>query len=157
MIFYGSFFFVEMKIKIKKFDDKKNFCIPEYATEGSSGLDLFSASKKTITINPGKYMLIPTNIILEIPNGYEGQIRPRSGLALKNGITVLNSPGTIDSDYRGEVKVLLFNHGKKPFKVKYGERIAQLIISKYERIEIEMSDKLSDTVRGKGGYGSTGK
>lgn len=105
---------------------------------------------------PEDYKLIPTNLIIELPKGYEAQIRPRSGLALKYGITVLNSPGTVDADYRGEVKVLLINHSKSPFTVNLGDRIAQMIISKYEKADFIKASVLSDTHRGEGGYGSTG-
>jgi dUTP pyrophosphatase len=119
-------------------------------------MDLSSASLESIIIQPGETKLIPTNLIIEIPKGYEGQVRPRSGLALKFGITVLNSPGTIDCDYRGEVKVLLINHGKENFTVKFGDRIAQLIISNYEKVEPTLVKSVSDTGRGSGGYGSTG-
>jgi dUTP pyrophosphatase len=128
----------------------------EYSTEGSAGIDLSSAIQEDVIIKPGERKLITTNLILAIPPGYEGQVRPRSGLALKFGITVLNSPGTIDSDYRGEVKALLINLGNENFTVKFGDRIAQLIISKYEKVEPVLVEELSDTSRGTGGYGSTG-
>ncbi len=146
-----------MKIKIAKFNKDLDCIIPSFATEDSAGLDLSSASEDVIMIPPREYRLIPTNLKIEIPQGYEGQIRPRSGLALNNGITVLNSPGTIDADYRGEVKVLLINHGHKVYAVSYGERIAQLVISKHEKVILEMDDNISQTPRGEGGYGSTGK
>ncbi|MBC8489641.1 MAG: dUTP diphosphatase [Ignavibacteria bacterium] len=146
-----------MKVYFKRVNTEIQNPIPEYKTEGSAGMDIASASLKDIIIHPGETKLIPSNFILEIPKGYEGQVRPRSGLALKNTVTVLNSPGTIDSDYRGEVKVLLINHGKKDFTVKFGDRIAQLIISKCEQAELILSKNLSDTERGSGGYGSTGK
>ncbi len=146
-----------MKIKITKFNKEADCVIPQYATLDSSGMDLASSSSDTIIIKSGQFTLIPTNLIFEIPRGYEGQVRPRSGLALKHGITVLNSPGTIDSDYRGEVKVLLINQGFKDFEVNFGDRIAQLIISKHENVSLEFDDNISDTERGAGGYGSTGK
>jgi dUTP pyrophosphatase len=146
-----------MKVYFKRVNTEIQNPIPEYKTEGSAGMDIASASLKDIIIHPGETKLIPSNFILEIPKGYEGQVRPRSGLALKYNVTVLNSPGTIDSDYRGEVKVLLINHGKKDFTVKFGDRIAQLIISKCEQAELILSKNLSDTERGSGGYGSTGK
>ena len=146
-----------MKVYFKRVNTEIQNPIPEYKTEGSAGMDIASASLKDIIIHPGETKLIPSNFILEIPKGYEGQVRPRSGLALKNTVTVLNSPGTIDSDYRGEVKVLLINHGKKDFTVKFGDRIAQLIISKCEQAELIVTKNLSDTERGSGGYGSTGK
>jgi dUTP pyrophosphatase len=145
-----------VKIFYKLFDEAKKTILPEYKTTGSAGMDLFSASEDEIVIKPGETGLIPTNLILEIPEGYEGGIRPRSGLALKYGITVLNSPGTVDSDYRGEVKVLLINHGKENFTIKYGDRIAQLIICKHEKAVLIKSDNISETQRGEGGYGSTG-
>ena len=119
-------------------------------------MDLCSSSKEIITIPAGESGLIPTNLILQIPSGYEAQVRPRSGLALKHSVTVLNSPGTIDSDYRGEIKVLLINHGITDFEVKCGDRIAQLVITKYEKVDLRESIELSDTERGDGGYGSTG-
>lgn len=146
-----------MKVYFKKFNEDIESFLPSYQTEHSSGMDLYSASGEDIVIKPSEYTLIPTNLIIEIPEGYEAQVRPRSGLALKHGITVLNSPGTIDADYRGEVKVLLINHGKNDFVVKFGERIAQMIIAKYEKVELESREELTETVRGTGGYGSTGK
>ena len=145
-----------MKLFYKKINPDIPGCDLLYSTEGSSGMDLSSASLENIIIQPGETKLIPTNLIIEIPKGYEGQVRPRSGLALKFGITVLNSPGTIDCDYRGEVKVLLINHGNENFTVKFGDRIAQLIISNYEKVEPTLGKSLSDTGRGNGGYGSTG-
>ena len=145
-----------MNILFKKYIPELPAVIPESKTNGSAGLDLCSSSEPEILINSGESKLIPTNLILEIPDGYEGQIRPRSGLAFKNNITVLNSPGTIDSDYRGEVKVLLINHGKDDFKIKFGDRIAQLVIAKYEKVNFIESELISETERGEGGYGSTG-
>lgn len=146
-----------MKIRITKFNKDIECKFPVYATQDSAGMDLSSASLKTITILPGKYEIIPTNLIIEIPRGYEGQVRPRSGLALKHGITVLNSPGTVDADYRGEVKVLLVNFGTEAFHVNHGDRIAQLVIAKHEKVTLEHDDNISETERGSGGYGSTGK
>lgn len=145
-----------MEIYFKKFNSGLPAVIPEHKTTGSAGMDLCSSSEKQVIIKSFESKLIPTNLILEIPEGYEGQIRPRSGLALKNSITVLNSPGTIDSDYRGEVKVLLINFGKKDFEIKFGDRIAQLIISKYETVNLVSAETVSETQRGSGGYGSTG-
>jgi dUTP pyrophosphatase len=146
-----------VKVYFKRVKTEIKNHIPEYKTAGSAGMDITSASLKVVVINPGEAKLVPTNFILEIPTGYEGQIRPRSGLALKHKITVLNSPGTIDSDYRGEVKVLLINHGSEDFEIKFGDRVAQLIISKCETAELIISKNLSGTERGSGGYGSTGK
>ena len=145
-----------MDIAFKKYDPAIPALVPEYKTPGSAGLDLCSSSEEKIIINSSEAELIPTNLVLEIPVGYEGQIRPRSGLAFKSGITVLNSPGTIDSDYRGEIKVLLVNLGKDDFEIKFGDRIAQLVISKYERVNLVSAKEISDTERGDGGYGSTG-
>jgi dUTP pyrophosphatase len=146
-----------MIIKIKKFNKDTDCVVPKYATEDSAGMDLSSSSRETIILKPKEFKLVPTNLIIEIPKGYEGQIRPRSGLALKFGITVLNSPGTVDADYRGEVKVLLVNHSTNDFEIKYGDRIAQLIISKYEKVTLQFDDNISETERGVGGYGSTGQ
>ena len=146
-----------MKVNFKKFDTELDSAIPEYKTDGSAGIDLSSSSKATIFVAPGKTALVPTNLVIELPSGYEGQVRPRSGLALKHSITVLNTPGTIDSDYRGEVKVVLINHSEENFEVNFGDRIAQLVIAQYTKIELNEVSELSDSVRGDGGYGSTGK
>jgi dUTP pyrophosphatase len=140
-----------MLLKVKKL--KEDAKIPVYSTEGAAGLDIFSAEE--IEIPPGEWRVVGTGISIELPEGFEAQVRPRSGLALK-GITVLNTPGTIDPDYRGEVKVILFNVSNKSFKVEKGMRIAQLVISKFERVKVEITDSLSDTKRGEGGFGSTG-
>ena len=146
-----------MKLKIKKIDPELNHTLPSYATENSSGMDIASASAEKIILEPGETKLIPTNLVLEIPIGYEGQVRPRSGLAIKNNIGIMNSPGTIDSDYRGELKILLTNFGKKDFAINFGDRIAQLVISKVEQAEIELADNLTHTNRADGGFGHTGK
>ena len=146
-----------MILKIKKIDEALSNPLPVYSTEHASGMDITSSSSTDIIIEPQTTELIPTNLILEIPVGYEAQIRPRSGLALKHNIGILNSPGTIDADYRGELKILLTNFGKIPFTVKFGERIAQMVISKVEQAVIELSAELSDTVRSSGGFGHTGK
>lgn len=145
-----------MLLKIKKIDASLDNPLPSYATEHSSGMDLTSASRKSIIINPLTTELIPTNLIIEIPAGYEGQIRPRSGLALKHNIGIINSPGTIDADYRGELKILLTNFGKEPFNVNFGERIAQLVICKVEKAKIEITVDLTNTKRSSGGFGHTG-
>ena len=147
---------MSLKIFFKKFSEDSIVYIPKYQTSDSSGMDLCSSSKESIVLLPSEYKLIPTNLIIELPKGYEAQIRPRSGLALKYGITILNSPGTIDADYRGEVKVLLINLGNSPFTINQGDRIAQMIISKYEKADFIRASVLSDTQRGGGGYGSTG-
>lgn len=143
-------------LKVKKIDENLDNPMPCYATENSSGLDISSASKEDIILGSFETKLIPTNLILEIPTGFEGQIRPRSGLAIKKNIGIINSPGTIDSDYRGELKILLTNFGKEPFTVKFGDRIAQLIIAKTERVEIKEVSGLSETKRGDGGFGHSG-
>ena len=144
-----------VKILVKKFD--KNIKLPTYKTSGSSGMDLEAYIKNKIIINPGKSAMIPTGIAVAIPNNYEIQIRPRSGLAAKNGISVLNTPGTIDSDYRGEIQIILINLSKKPFIVKSGDRIAQMIICPIAKGKLEEVKNLPRTIRDKGGFGSTGK
>ena len=138
--------------------NKSDNPLPEHQTESSAGADIHAyLPDGDVIIEPGEKEIIPTGIYIEIPVGYEVQVRPRSGLAFKHGVTVLNSPGTIDADYRGEVKILLINHGKDAFVVKSGERIAQMVFSKYQRVEWESVNRLSDTERGSGGYGSSGK
>lgn len=131
--------------------------LPEYATIGSAGMDLRANITEPITLGSLERTLIPTGLHIELPVGYEAQIRPRSGLAIKHGITCLNTPGTIDSDYRGDVGVELVNLSKEPYTVFPGERVAQMIINKYEQVEFELVDKLSETERGEGGFGHTGK
>lgn len=139
-----------------KIINKSNHPNPAYQTTLSAGMDLHANIETSILLNPGERVLISTGLFIELPEGHEAQIRPRSGLALKHGITVLNSPGTIDADYRGEIKVLLINHGQEPFVIQNGERIAQMIVAKYERIHWETAVELNSTERGAGGYGSTG-
>jgi len=147
-----------VQIKIQHITDKfKDILLPEYATEGSSGLDLRAAVETEMKIEKGKVGLVPTNLKVEIPTGYEIQIRSRSGLAAKNGIGVLNSPGTIDSDYRGEIKVILFNFGDEDFIIKRGDRIAQMVVSKVYRANLIITDELNESKRGDGGFGHTGK
>tara|TARA_B100001989_G_scaffold192922_1_gene141737 strand:- start:3543 stop:4013 length:471 start_codon:yes stop_codon:yes gene_type:complete len=145
-------------LEVKILDNGYGLPIPKYETEGAAGLDLFAATKedKKIIIPPRKAEMIPTGIAISVPSGYEAQIRPRSGLAAKNGITVLNSPGTIDSDYRGEILVMLINHSNKDFKILRGMRIAQMVISKIEQFNLISVDELDTTYRGKDGFGSTG-
>lgn len=142
-----------MKIKIV---NKSQHESPEYATLCSAGLDLRANLKSSVLIKPLSRILVKTGLYIELPKGYEAQIRPRSGLSFKKGITVLNSPGTIDADYRGEIGVLLVNLSNKAVEVKNGERVAQMIIAKYEQAEWEHKDSLSETKRGAGGFGSTG-
>ena len=144
-----------VKILVKKFN--KKIKLPVYKTSGSSGMDIVAYVKKKITIRPNGIVIIPTGIALAIPKNYEIQIRPRSGLAAKKGITVLNTPGTIDSDYRGEVKVILINLSKKAFVVKSGDRIAQMILCPVIKGKLKEVNILPETIRGRGGFGSTGK
>ncbi len=131
--------------------------LPAYQSPGAAGLDLCAAIEEDVVIESLQRKLIPTGLIVAIPLGYEGQVRPRSGLALRHGITVLNSPGTVDADYRGEVKVLLVNLSDTPFRLSRGERIAQLVVCPVERAELVLTDELDATERGAGGYGSTGR
>jgi len=144
-----------VKILVKKFS--KNIKLPIYKTSGSSGMDIVANIKKKITIKPGKTTVVPSGIAVAIPKNYEIQIRPRSGLAAKNSISVLNTPGTIDSDYRGEIKIILINLSKKKFTVKMGDRIAQLVLCPILKAKLREVKNLPKTVRGKGGLGSTGK
>lgn len=144
------------KLKIKVIN-KSNNQLPEYATIASAGLDLRTNIENDIILNSLERKLISTGIFMELPIGYEAQIRPRSGLAFKNGITVLNAPGTIDCDFRGEVKILLINLSNEPFTIKNGERVAQMVISKHEQIEFISAEELGNTERGSNGFGSTGK
>lgn len=131
--------------------------LPTYGTHGAAGADIKANLSASVTIQPGDFALVPTGLFFEIPEGYEIQVRPRSGLAFKDQITVLNTPGTIDHDYRGELKVILINHGKKPFVVEHGMRIAQLIVAPVIQARFVRSDELASTARGTGGFGSTGK
>ncbi len=144
-------------LRVKKLENHKELKMPKYETSGSAGLDLTAAIDEDITLKPGETTLVKTGLAIALEKGYEAQIRPRSGLALKNGITVLNTPGTVDSDYRGEVCVILINHSKKDFVIKRGERIAQMVIAKHEQAEIKVVEELDETARGEGGFGSTGK
>tara|TARA_Y100001936_G_scaffold238854_1_gene271158 strand:+ start:2293 stop:2730 length:438 start_codon:yes stop_codon:yes gene_type:complete len=143
------------KVLIKKLDPAVK--LPDYKTVGASGMDLIAFIKKPINIEPYKSSLIPTGLSLSFSKEYEIQIRPRSGLAVKNNISVLNTPGTIDSDYRGEIKVILYNHGNKEFTVNNGDRIAQMVLAPTIKMEMEETDHLPETVRGESGFGSTGK
>jgi dUTP pyrophosphatase len=130
--------------------------LPNYATDGSAGMDICAAVDQDIKIQPGETLLIPSGFIIELPKGHEAQVRPRSGLAIKHSIGILNSPGTIDSDYRGEVKIILTNFGKEPYIIHRGDRIAQMVVTKYERVEWKESSSLAGSVRGTGGFGHTG-
>ena len=130
--------------------------LPKYQTALSAGMDLHANLEEPIVLMPQARMLVATGLFIELPEGYEAQVRPRSGLALKHGITVLNSPGTIDADYRGEIKVLLIKHGQDPFTIQNGERIAQMVIAQHATVQWQETQSLSNTERGEGGYGSTG-
>ena len=140
-----------------KFVNSSAFALPEYQTPLSAGLDIRANISQSITLSPLERAMVPTGLYVELPEGYEMQIRPRSGLAAKHGITVLNSPGTIDADYRGEIKVILVNLSNTPFTIEPGERIAQMIVARYEQVEWQAVESLSETERGAGGFGSTGK
>ncbi|MBQ1226720.1 MAG: dUTP diphosphatase [Alistipes sp.] len=143
-----------MKVKVV---NSSAFALPEYQTPLSAGLDIRANLSESITLSPLERAMVPTGLFVELPEGYEMQIRPRSGLAAKHGITVLNSPGTIDADYRGEIKVILVNLSNTPFTIEPGERIAQMIVARYEQVEWQAVESLSETERGAGGFGSTGK
>jgi dUTP pyrophosphatase len=145
-----------MKISILRLPHARDMPLPAYATEGSAGMDVVAAVEADIELLPGARATVPTGFSFEIPSGFEAQVRPRSGLAANHGITVLNTPGTIDSDYRGEVKIILVNLGNVPFRVTRGMRIAQLVIARHERAELVERSSLSQTARGSGGHGSTG-
>ena len=143
-----------MKLKIKKLNENVN--IPEYKSEGAAGMDLYANIDKPVILRPLQRKLIPTGLSIELEHGYEAQIRPRSGMALKNGISVLNTPGTIDEDYRGEVGIIAVNLSTDEYTIKPQERIAQMVITKVEQADIEVVTELSDTERGDGGFGHTG-
>jgi len=145
-----------MKLQILRLAHASDLPLPSYATEGSAGLDLLAAIDADIELNPGARQLIPTGIAIALPRGLEAQVRPRSGLALKHGITLINSPGTIDSDYRGEIKCPMINHGDTAFRITRGMKIAQMIIARHEIAELEEVRELPASARGAGGFGSTG-
>ncbi len=145
-----------MKIQVKVRNESA-FPLPSYQTAGSAGMDLRANIAEEVLLGPLQRQLVPTGLFIELPEGHEAQVRPRSGLAFKHGLTVLNSPGTVDSDYRGEIKVLLVNLSDEPFAIVPGERIAQLVVARHETVEWQASEDLSDTQRGAGGYGSTGR
>ena len=148
-----------IEIEIQRLPHGEGLALPAYQSAHAAGLDLLAAVPEDapVMLAPGKYALIPTGLTIALPEGYEAQVRPRSGLAAKHGITVLNSPGTVDADYRGEIGVLLINHGDTPFLVRRGERIAQMVIAAVVRIELRLVASLSVTGRGVGGFGSTGR
>jgi dUTP pyrophosphatase len=144
-------------VRVRRLPHSSGLPLPSYASTGAAGADLFSAEDGSTTIEPGKRFALATGLVLEIPEGFEGQVRPRSGLAIRQGLTVVNAPGTIDSDYRGEVKVLLVNLGDQPVTIERGDRVAQLVIGPVTRVEFVESEHVDDTDRGAGGFGSTGR
>jgi dUTP pyrophosphatase len=145
------------RVRVVRLAHAQGLPLPAYQSAGAAGLDLLAAVEAPVVLRPGKRALIPTGVVLELPAGLEAQVRPRSGLALRHGITVLNSPGTIDSDYRGEVRVILVNLGERPITVSRGERIAQLVVARCERVTLVEAAATSATGRGAGGFGSTGR
>lgn len=144
------------KVKVKIINQSSN-PLPEYATDGSAGMDLRANLNEDQHIQPGERVMVSTGIFIELPDGYEAQIRPRSGLAIRQGITCLNSPGTIDSDYRGEIKVILINHSKEEQVIHHGDRIAQMVVQQFERVKWKEVKKVNETKRNEGGFGHTGK
>ena len=146
---------VKIKLKLKK--GCEDLGVPRYATSGSSGMDLCADVDGEMTLMPGEIRLISAGIYVSIPDGYEAQVRPRSGLALKHGISLVNAPGTIDSDYRGLVSIIMINNGRDPFRIKRGDRIAQMVIQEVIRAEVELKEGLDETVRSSGGFGHTGR
>ncbi len=146
----------EIEVPIRRLPHARGLELPAYATLHSAGMDLRAAVDKPIRLNSASRALIPTGVQIALPEGYEAQVRPRSGLAARHGVTVLNSPGTIDADYRGEIKVILVNHGEEPFVVERGERVAQLVVARYSRVRWNESEELAETHRGEGGFGHTG-
>lgn len=145
-----------MKIRIKRKENCQDIPVPGYMSEGASGMDICADVDEEVVLAPGEIKLISAGFYMSIPEGYEVQIRPRSGLAIKHGISIVNSPGTIDSDYRGLVGIILINHGKDPFTIKRGDRIAQMIVQKVLKAEIEVVEDLDETARAHGGFGHTG-
>ena len=146
----------EIRVEIKRLPNGDGLSVPSYQTEHAAGMDLCAAVDADVILTPGGSAIIATGFAIALPPGYEAQVRPRSGLAAKNGVTVLNSPGTIDADYRGEVGVILINHGREPFTVTRGARIAQMVVAPVTKVTFRETAELTDTVRGAGGFGSTG-
>lgn len=146
-----------LRVKIKRFAHAEGLELPFYATLGSAGMDLLYAGYEEVVLKPFERRLLPTGIAIELPEGYEAQVRPRSGLAIRHGITLLNTPGTIDSDYRGEIKVILINLGDEDFIIRRGERIAQLVVAPVVRVQWEEVEELTQSLRGPNGFGSTGR
>ena len=148
-----------VRIDVRQLPHAEGLALPAYQSAHAAGLDLLAAVPENtpLVLLPGKHAMVPTGLTIALPEGYEAQVRPRSGLAAKHGVTVLNAPGTVDADYRGEINVLLINHGAEPFAIRRGERIAQMVIASVTRAEFVVADKLSSTERGSGGFGSTGR
>jgi dUTP pyrophosphatase len=147
---------MSLKVKISILDKSQSITLPEYITSGSAGMDVRASLPEPVKIEPSGIVLIPTGIAIALENGYEAQVRSRSGLAIKHGVFALNSPGTVDSDYRGEIKVILANFGKEPFIINNGDRVAQIVVARYERVDWVVCDSLEETERSSGGFGSTG-
>ena len=147
----------KQKVKVQFVKVHPKATLPGYATEGAAGMDLTNVLEEPLTLKPGERAKVPTGLVIVLPEGYEGQVRPRSGLAAKHGITLTNCVGTVDSDYRGEMCCLIINLGNEPYTIQPGERIAQLVIAPVTHVEIELSEKIPETKRGSGGFGSTGK
>jgi dUTP pyrophosphatase len=148
-----------VKLEIRQLPHGEGLALPAYQSSHAAGLDLLAAvpEDSPVILSPGQHALVPTGLTIALPSGYEAQVRPRSGLASKHGVTVLNAPGTVDADYRGEIGVLLINHGDTPFSIRRGERIAQMVIASVVRVELVPAVELSTTRRGSGGFGSTGR
>ena len=146
----------KINVQVKTLPHFEGLPLPQPMTEGASGIDLLAACQESVTLQPGERVLVPTGIIIALPKNLEAQIRPRSGLAIKHGITLLNTPGTIDSDYRGEIQIILINHGREAFTVTRGMRIAQMILAEVVKAKLEVVDNLDGTRRGAGGFGHTG-
>ena len=147
----------EVRVRVTRLENGLGLPLPSGATAGSAGSDLSAAVDEPVVLPPGKVAMVPTGFAVELPPGWEAQVRPRSGLALRHGVTVLNSPGTIDSDYRGEIAVVLINHGSEPFHIARGDRIAQMVISRVPSVEWVEAESLAESERGEGGFGSTGR
>jgi dUTP pyrophosphatase len=145
-----------VRVMVKRLEGQEDLALPSYGTKGSSGMDLRAAVRERAVLNPGDIMLIPTGLAVAVPQGFEVQIRPRSGLALNHGIGMVNAPGTIDSDYRGEIRLILINWGQKPFEIKRGDRIAQMFVTRVSRAELVETKDLEETSRGSGGFGHSG-
>jgi dUTP pyrophosphatase len=145
-----------IRVSIERLDGSEELPLPRYMTDHAAGMDIVAAVTNDLTIPPGQRALVATGIAIALPEGYEAQIRPRSGLALRSGVTLVNTPGTIDADYRGEIQIILINHGAEPFVVRRGDRIAQMIVAPVSRVTWDLAQGLSDTARGSGGFGHTG-